>query len=178
MNDEKTPTRDRDDLPALFLVLQPWRTPCFFLPSEEPLFATGRLGLLVSVLPSWRATHLEPVPGHRRSMPSFSAQAQIDEVMKQVKEKLQARSSSVMAMFHSMDKDQSQQLTSEEFKACLKEFGIVLPGHTMAAFIAQFECVRAAPRTSTTLHGVVGRVSASARLPHLTSPSTCVRVCM
>ena len=37
-------------------------------------------------------------------MGSFSASAQINEVMRQVKEKLQARSSSVMQMFHSMDK--------------------------------------------------------------------------
>lgn len=76
-------------------------------------------------------------------MPSFSAQAQIADVLKQVKEKLQARSSSVLQQFHSMDKDHSGQLSHDEFKACLKSFGIVLPAHSLDAFIQQFECERA-----------------------------------
>jgi hypothetical protein len=63
-------------------------------------------------------------PHHTRGMTSFSGSAQVNEIMRQVKEKLQARSGSVMQMFHSMDHDQSQQLSRDEFAACLKEFGI------------------------------------------------------
>jgi len=75
-------------------------------------------------------------------MPSFSGSAQIKEITRQVKEKLAAKTSSVMAMFHSMDKDHSQQLSRDEFAAVLKDFGIVLPAHTLNAFIAQFESVQ------------------------------------
>jgi hypothetical protein len=130
-------------------------------------------------------------------MGSFSASAQINEVMRQVKEKLQARSSSVMQMFHSMDKvrralahspsrpidstsaprthaprayplpggtpirpsvpvplpvpshlridpqDQSQQLSRDEFAACLKEFGI---GESAAQFSERILAIPTHPK--------------------------------
>jgi len=70
---------------------------------------------------------------------SFSSGAQITGLLKTLKEKLAQRSSAVLSQFHSMDKDNSGQLTQDEFAKCLKEFGITLPAHSLAALIAAFD---------------------------------------
>ena len=70
---------------------------------------------------------------------SFSGQAAVEVVLNDMKDKLRSKLGSVMAMFHSMDKDNSQNLSAEEFKTCLKEFGVVIPGHQLARLISYFD---------------------------------------
>ena len=69
---------------------------------------------------------------------SFSQSAQIQVLLKDVKEQLSKRGG-VMQIFHSMDKDQSNQLSTQEFAAALKECGILLPPHQLRAFVACFD---------------------------------------
>ena len=70
---------------------------------------------------------------------SFSGQAAVEVVLNDMKDKLRSKLGSVMAMFHSLDKDNSQNLSAEEFKTCLKEFGVVIPGHQLARLISYFD---------------------------------------
>ena len=80
-------------------------------------------------------------PGIVRSATmSFGHMSKINKVVEQVKEKLRAQNmNSVTAMFQSIDKDRSSSLSTEEFAAALKGFGIVLPPHDLALLVAQFD---------------------------------------
>ena len=69
-------------------------------------------------------------------MPSFAQGAQIDVHLKTLKEHLDKNSRNLLDAFHHFDKDNSQQLTSDEFAACLRECNVVVPQHIMQALIA------------------------------------------
>ena len=56
---------------------------------------------------------------------SFAFETAIDPILQQLKNELSSKVGSVMQAFHAIDKDNSQQLSTEEFRTVLKEFGIV-----------------------------------------------------
>ena len=70
---------------------------------------------------------------------SFAAQMQVDEILQDVQAKLAQRASGVMQAFHSIDKDNSNQLSTEQFASVLKDFGIVLPRRTLLMLVARFD---------------------------------------
>jgi hypothetical protein len=70
---------------------------------------------------------------------NFSQGAQVDKLLPKLKAHLEKNSSSLMQAFHNMDKDRSQHLSADEFGACLKEIGIVLPPHVLAGIVERFD---------------------------------------
>ena len=70
---------------------------------------------------------------------SFAAQMQVDEILQDVQSKLSQRASGVMQAFHAIDKDNSNQLSTDEFATVLKDFGIVLPRRTLTMLVARFD---------------------------------------
>ena len=70
---------------------------------------------------------------------SFAAEIAVDQVLDQVKAALAKVSGSVLDAFHQIDKDNSNQLNTDEFAAVLKQFGIVLPARQLGMLIARFD---------------------------------------
>ena len=70
---------------------------------------------------------------------SFSSQAQVDRILVALKKHLEGEGQSLLQAFHEMDEDRSQQLTIDEFAACLKHVGITLPPHHLNALVARFD---------------------------------------
>lgn len=70
---------------------------------------------------------------------SFSSQAQVDAVLKELKGLFSKYGPSIMNAFHFVDKDNSQQLSTAEFAEALKSINITLPQHTLRALVARFD---------------------------------------
>ena len=117
---------------------------------------------------------------HKARAPmSFSSQAQVDAVLKDLKGLLTKNGNSVMEAFHAVDKDNSNQLSATEFATALKSINISLPGHVLRALISRFDAngdgTVSIPEFSSFLTGDVGRMDAlrsavSHRCAHLHRP--------
>ena len=70
---------------------------------------------------------------------SFSGSVAVDRILKMLKAHLDEHSSTLLQAFHEMDVDRSQQLTIEEFGACLRKVNITLPPHQLEALVARFD---------------------------------------
>lgn len=95
---------------------------------------------------------------------SFSSQAQVDAVLKDLKGLLTKNGNSVMEAFHAVDKDNSNQLSATEFATALKSINISLPGHVLRALIGRFDAngdgTVSIPEFSTFLTGDAARMDA------------------
>ena len=81
--------------------------------ADSRLFSKRACRSVMKVWPTFRRT---ATLRSRAATMSFSGQAAVEVVLNDMKDKLRSKLGSVMAMFHSMDKDNSQNLSAEEFK--------------------------------------------------------------
>jgi len=70
---------------------------------------------------------------------SFAQEGQIDAIMAKLKAHLGSSTSELKRMFDKIDTDRSNELTIDEFQACLKEADIVLPASQLRALTARFD---------------------------------------